>query len=130
MEAHGVLPRPEVSSLTFSAASDSWEYVPSRTTRFVQEQFGKAAVEAMAVGTPVFAYACGALAETIGPGGLWSQRELRKKLVNALQGYFEGPSEAREALRLEALNQASLFTDEAIAGKLTGLWSKFARPRS
>ena len=127
VEAHGVLPRPEVSSL-LSAASVL--VCPSRTTRFVQEQFGKAAVEAMAVGTPVFAYACGALAETIGAGGVVVPEGAEEELVNALQGYFEGPSEAREALRLEALNQASLFTDEAIAGKLTGLWSKFARPRS
>ena len=44
--------------------------MPSRTLPHLKEQFGRAAVEAMAAGVPVVAYDSGALGEVIGDTGV------------------------------------------------------------
>ncbi len=62
---HGVVARAEVARCI--AGSDLL-VVPSRTIRNWQEQFGKVAVEAMGVGTPVFGYDSGALREVVADG--------------------------------------------------------------
>jgi len=96
---------------------------PSRTTRVVQEQFGKAAVEAMAGGTPVFAYDCGALAEVIGRGGVVVPEGARDQLLRALEGYLSGARPDESGLPNEARRQAARFTDEALAARLIDVWS-------
>jgi glycosyltransferase involved in cell wall biosynthesis len=118
---HGILPRPEVSALL--AAADVL-ICPSRTTRYVQEQFGKAAVEAMAVGTPVFAYDCGALSETIGMGGVAVPEGAQGQLVGELVAYFTGPVSRQTALAERAQRQAMRFSDHVLADKLIDLWSE------
>ncbi len=118
---HGILPRPAVSTLL--SAADVL-VCPSRTTRFVQEQFGKAAAEAMAVGTPVFAYDCGALSETISQGGVVVPEGEQGRLVDELEAYFTGSISRRTALQQRAHRQAMRFTDEVIAEKLIDLWSE------
>ncbi len=117
---HGVIPRTEVSSLL--AAADVL-VCPSRTTSFAEEQFGKAAVEAMAVGTPVFAYNCGALSEVIGTGGIVVAEGAQDQIVDELEGFFASSSTERVALARAAMDYASRFTDEALANKLIDLWT-------
>lgn len=119
---HGMLPRSTVGSLL--AAADVL-VCPSRTTRSTLEQFGKAPVEAMAAGTPVFAYDCGALAEVIGAGGVVVAEGAQTQLVDALQSYFSGPETDRAFLTEEARKQAMEFTDGALADKLLSLWSRY-----
>jgi glycosyltransferase involved in cell wall biosynthesis len=122
---HGIVPRPAIGSLL--SAADAL-VCPSRTTRFVQEQFGKAAAEAMAVGTPVFAYDCGALAETIGPGGVVVAEGAQDQLVEEIERYFASSATDRMALAERARSQAMLFADEVIAEKLINLWSTCSGP--
>jgi len=120
---HGLVSRGDARSLL--AAADVL-VCPSRSTRVVAEQFGKAAAEAMAVGTPVFAYDCGALAEVIGRGGVVVPEGARDQLVRNLEEYLTG---ARTDVDLpgEARREALRFTDEALAGRLIDLWSTVAR---
>jgi glycosyltransferase involved in cell wall biosynthesis len=120
---HGVLPRPQVSSL-LSAADILVS--PSRTTNVDEEQFGKAAVEAMAAGTPVFAYDCGALPETIGTGGLTVPQAEQDQLAKELEEYFALAPATRSELVELARGQAKRFTDETLATKLIDLWSSIA----
>jgi glycosyltransferase involved in cell wall biosynthesis len=117
---HGVLPRTSVSSLF---ASSDVLVCPSRTTTSAEEQFGKAAVEAMAVGTPVFAYDCGALAEVIGPGGVVVPEGDERQLVDRLEQYFANRSTS--LLSAAARSRATDFTDSMLAEKLIDLWGRF-----
>jgi glycosyltransferase involved in cell wall biosynthesis len=117
---HGVLPRPEAQSLL--AAADVLVSC-SLSRRSVKEQFGKAAAEAMAAGTPVFSYDSGALPEVIGDGGVVVPEGSIDQLVAALERYFTGPARERAALEANAKTQAAQFTDEAIASRLLRLWS-------
>jgi glycosyltransferase involved in cell wall biosynthesis len=119
-QAHGVLQRPQVAELL--AAADV-VVCPSRTTRFA-EQFGKVPVEAMAVGTPVFAFDCGALREVIGSGGVVVEEGAGHALVDELERYFRASESARVELAERARAQASHFTDAALAEALIQLWSE------
>ena len=118
---HGIIPRTRVSSLL--SAADAL-VCPSRTTRLAEEQFGKAAVEAMAVGTPVFAYSCGALLEVIGRGGVVVSEGARDQLVMKLRQYFAEATDHSRALAQEARKQAANFTDDALADRLLDLWTR------
>jgi len=122
---HGVLPREKVSSL-FMAADVL--VCPSRTTRSVKEQFGKAAIEAMAVGTPVFAYDCGALSEVIATGGVVVPEGEQGELVDELQEYFAASANHRDGLAQEARRRAMQFADEVLAERLIKLWSTCGEP--
>ena len=81
-------------------------------------------VEAMALGTPVFAFDCGALREVIGGGGVVVQEGMSHALVDALEQYFRGSASARAELEDRARAQASQFTDAALADGLIRLWSE------
>ena len=118
--SHGLVSRADARALL--GAADVL-VCPSRTTRVVQEQFGKAAVEAMAGGTPVFAYDCGALAEVIGRGGVVVPEGARDQLLRALEGYLSGARPDESGLPNEARRQAARFTDEALAARLIDVWS-------
>jgi glycosyltransferase involved in cell wall biosynthesis len=119
----GMLPRATVGSLL--ATADAL-VCPSITTKYTEEQFGKAAVEAMIVGTPVFAYDCGALASVIGAGGVVVPEHARTELADALEQYFGASADDRDILAKEARAQAAGFTDRALADKMLGLWSTCA----
>ncbi len=118
--AHGVLGRPQVTELL--AAADVL-VCPSRTTSFAKEQFGKTAVEAMAVGTPVFAFDCGALREVIGNGGVVVAEGASVALRDELERYFRSSAAARRQLADQARTRATQFTDAALAEGLIRLWS-------
>ena len=64
---HGLVSRHDA---TLCAASADVILIPSRTIGKQREQFGKVAVEAMAAGTPVVCYSCGALPEIVGESGI------------------------------------------------------------
>ena len=117
---HGILARPDVCALL--AAADVL-VCPSRTTRRAMEQFGKVPVEAMAVGTPVFAFDCGALSEVVGGGGVLVEEGARDELADAIERYLRSPRETRAALADRARAQAQRFTDSALAEKLVQLWT-------
>jgi alpha-1,6-mannosyltransferase len=118
---HGILTRPHVAQLL--AAADVL-VSPSRTTAAVKEQFGKAPVEAMALGTPVFAFDCGALREVVGDGGVIVQEGLCQAMVDELERHFRTSEETRSALAAQARAQAAHFTDAALAEGLVRLWSE------
>jgi glycosyltransferase involved in cell wall biosynthesis len=117
---HDILPRPEVSSLLTAA---DVLVCPSRTVSFWDEQFGKVAIEAMAVGTPVFAYDSGALSEVVGLGGVVVPEGSQVQLVSELERYLGLSAADRIGLTREARSQSTQFADEALAGKLINLWS-------
>jgi glycosyltransferase involved in cell wall biosynthesis len=122
--AHGVLRRPRVFELL--AAADVL-VCPSRTTRLVKEQFGKGPVEAMAMGTPVFAYGCGALPEVIAEGGVVVEEGAADLLAAELEEYLRSPTAARAKLAAHARAQASQFTDQALAAGLVDIWTDVLR---
>ncbi len=95
-----------------------------RTTGTVKEQFGKAPLEAMAVGTPVFAYNCGALKEVVRDGGIVVDEGARMTLVDELERYFRSSPETQRQLTDQALVSASRFTDAALADGLLRIWSE------
>jgi glycosyltransferase involved in cell wall biosynthesis len=93
----------------------------------VREQFGKAAVEAMLAGTPVFAYDCGALGEVIGSGGVVVPEGDVDAMVAALDRHFSSTHCEREQLAGRARAQAEQYTDESVADQLVDVWSAVRR---
>jgi glycosyltransferase involved in cell wall biosynthesis len=108
---HGILPWPEISSLLTAA---DVLVCPSRTTKFVAEQFGKAAVEAIAVGTPEFANDSGALSEVIAVVGVVVEGA-QDQIVEEPKKYFAASAPDRGVLARGAHRQAMRLTDGAVA---------------
>lgn len=122
---HGVLQRAEVGELLMAADA---LVAPSRTTSFAKEQFGKSSAEAMALGTPVFAYDCGALREVIGDGGHIVEEGSVAGLAAALERYLVtrlDPVASEFSARARA--RARIYADEALAERLIGLWTSLLR---
>ncbi len=120
---HGLLTRERTYELLATA---DVLLMPSLTTRTLAEQFGKVAVEAMACGTPVFAYGSGALPEVVADGGVVVSESDHAGLVTALASFFEAPQAQQEALAVAARAQAAQFTDEALAERLLRVWRSVA----
>jgi glycosyltransferase involved in cell wall biosynthesis len=115
----GVMERSDVRRVL--SASDGL-VCPSRTTKHVKEQFGKAAAEALSVGTPVFAYDCGALREVVGGGGYVVREGDLCGLGDAIIRYSCTPHNQRRELAALARAQGGRFTDEAVASQLGQVW--------
>jgi glycosyltransferase involved in cell wall biosynthesis len=124
---HGILVRPEVIELL--AAADVL-VAPSRTTGSVKEQFGKAPAEAMSLGTPVFAFDCGALREVIGDGGTVVPEGDVDALVNELERHFRMPSAARADRSCRARARAAAYSDSSLAEDLIRIWSDLTEPKN
>jgi glycosyltransferase involved in cell wall biosynthesis len=99
--------------------------MPSRTLASWQEQFGRAAVEAMAAGVPVVAYDSGSLSEVIGDAGVIVREGDRGALVQAVESVLASPDglgergreRARERFRWETVGAQMLeLYQEAVAG--------------
>jgi glycosyltransferase involved in cell wall biosynthesis len=112
---HGLLSRADVSRC-FGCADLA--LVPSRSV----EQFGKVAIEAMAAGTPVIGYACGALPEVIGDGGVLVTEGDTAALENEILRYISLPDGARAAASVRATERASAFSDDQLAEQLVDVW--------
>ncbi len=83
------------------------------------EGFGRVAVEAMALGTPVAALAVGSLPEVVGKGGVLAgdARELAARMSPYLRD-----AQAWNALSEQARAQAARFAPEAMAARLAALY--------
>jgi glycosyltransferase involved in cell wall biosynthesis len=76
--------------------------MPSRTLPGLKEQFGRAAVEAMAAGVPVVAYDSGALPEVIGDAGVIVPEGDRKELMRTVESVLETPDSLAQRGRARA----------------------------
>jgi glycosyltransferase involved in cell wall biosynthesis len=116
---HGVVTRDDATSLLRCA---DVLVCPSRTTRHLAEQFGKAAAEAMAVGTPVFGYDCGSLREVIGDGGAVVPEGDIEGLVREVNGFLRKNLGERMLLRTAARESGARFAEDVLAEHLLQLW--------
>lgn len=117
---HGVVPRSDVSRC-FACAD--LLLVPSRSVRNWKEQFGKVAVEAMGVGTPVLGYESGALREVVAGGGLLVAEGDVRALVREAERYLLLPPQSQQADRAEARKRAQDFSSAGLAERLVRLWT-------
>ncbi len=81
------------------------------------EGFGMPLVEAMFAGVPVVAYDAGAVAETVGGGGLVHRGKDIADWVELVGGLLTDPTRL-DALRRAGAKRAEAFTDERIAAEL------------
>ena len=81
------------------------------------EGFGMPLVEAMFAGLPVVAYDAGAVAETVGTGGLVHRGKEMAEWTELIGGLLNDPSRL-QALRCAGAKRAEAFTDERIAADL------------
>jgi glycosyltransferase involved in cell wall biosynthesis len=94
---------------------------PSRTMSYVAEQFGKAPVEAMSLGVPVFAYDCGALREVVGDGGVVVPEGDSARLADEIVAYVTSPD--RGALGDAARARAARYDESRLADELARIWA-------
>jgi glycosyltransferase involved in cell wall biosynthesis len=81
------------------------------------EGFGMPLVEAMFAGVPVVAYDAGAVAETVGGGGLVHRGKDMAEWVELVGGLLTDPTWL-DALRRAGAKRAEAFTDERLAADL------------
>lgn len=99
--------------------------VPSRTTQGWVEQFGRVAVEAMSVGTPVVASDSGALPDVVGGAGVVvPEGDIQAWTAALRKAATERPFAAR--LRAAGLARAEECTWERIAGRYAELYEAVA----
>lgn len=116
---HGVLERPEVAQLF--ACADVVVF-PSQQARRWSEQLGKAAVEALAVGTPVVAYDSGALADVVaGAGAVVPEGDVRQ-MTDAVERILDLDHMERAALSERARVRSRDFDEGLLAKQLVALW--------
>jgi glycosyltransferase involved in cell wall biosynthesis len=96
--------------------------MPSRTTKQWSEQFGRAAIESMSVGTPVLAYRSGALPEVLNNGGVLVDEGDRRGLERELILFANAGQAGRTTGRTRAVLGASEYLDARIADSLVALW--------
>lgn len=116
---HGLVRRADASRCL--AAADV-ALMPSRSTNNWQEQFGRAAAEAMAAGTPVIGYKCGALPEVVGAAGSLVAEGDTGALEEELERYLRLAPLARSDSRARAKERGSSFTNEKLALRLVEVW--------
>jgi glycosyltransferase involved in cell wall biosynthesis len=97
--------------------------LPSLTTTGWKEQFGRVAVEAMAAGVPVVAYASGALPEVIGDAGVLVPEGDRSALVRSVEAVLDDPGELPERGRTRARER---YRWDSVAEQLSGLYEEVA----
>jgi len=122
---HGLLERTRVPEL-FAAADAA--VLPSRTTRTASEQFGMAALEALAAGTPVAAYDTGALREAVGDGGVIVPEGDVQGLTDALGALLAAGDKERHAARERARHRAEGFTYARQAERHIEFWASLPHP--
>jgi glycosyltransferase involved in cell wall biosynthesis len=93
--------------------------MPSRTLPHLKEQFGRAAVEAMAAGVPVVAYDSGALPEVIGDAGVLVAEGDRDGLVRAVESILGRPDGLGERGRARAWER---YRWRKVAEQMAGLY--------
>jgi glycosyltransferase involved in cell wall biosynthesis len=117
---HGLLERTAVPGL-FAAADAA--VLPSRRTRTASEQFGMAALEALAAGTPVAAFDTGALREAVGDGGTIVPEGDVQALTEALATLLTAPVDDRRQARERARRRAAEFTYARLAQRHVEFWA-------
>jgi glycosyltransferase involved in cell wall biosynthesis len=124
---HGALPRSDHGAVWARVNCVS---VPSRATRDWVEIQGPVAIEAMARGIPVVVSSTGALAETVGPGGIVVAEDDTASLAEALQTLLDDPTE-RARLGAEGRRRAmAVFASDAVARRQLDFWHDVASQRA
>ena len=91
-----------------------------------REGFGLAAVEALSVGTPVVAYASGALPEVLGGSARLVPEGDRAGLAKAIAGVLASPEERAELARSGQVRVNEHFSIERAAGEMARQYSELA----
>lgn len=87
------------------------QVLPSKSTKFWQEQYGRVLIEAMAAGVPSVGSTSGAIPEVIGDAGLIFQEQDHQDLHNKLVNLIENPDLLSE-LSKKSLVRAEQFSSE------------------
>jgi len=93
--------------------------MPSRSVENWKEQFGRAAVEAMAAGVPVVAYDSGSLPEVVGDAGVLVREGDTDELVRATESVVSARNGLGERGRARA---RARYRWDAVAGQMIALY--------
>lgn len=91
--------------------------IPSLTTSFWKEQFGKVIAEAMACGVPVIGSDSGAIPEVIGAAGLVTPEGDPRALADAIWALRENPEKRKELSAKGLCRAADELSMEAFAAR-------------
>ena len=101
--------------------------LPSRTTPGWKEQFGHVLALGMACGVPVIGSNSGAIPEVIGNAGIIVAEGDARGLADAIASLANSKKKRIALIKAGRKRAADNFTDEAIAGKMLGVWEKLLR---
>ena len=94
--------------------------IPSYSSAYWKEQYGRVATEAMACGKAVVASNCGELPNLIGNGGFIFEEKNKKELKDCLIQLLQNPKKIR-AMGSVAVKRAKLFSITAQANRINSL---------
>lgn len=92
----------------------------------VYEGFGGAAIEAMAMGTPIVASDLPALREVIGDTAIFVPSQSAPALAGAIRDLLENPSMGQSLASAAKVRVTQRFSLDQIAGKMAGLYREVA----
>jgi L-malate glycosyltransferase len=99
------------------------QVLPSKSTKFWQEQYGRVLIEAMAAGVPSIGSSSGAIPEVIGDAGLIFEEQNSKDLSEKIEKLIVNPA-LLEQLSAKCLERANLFSSEKFADDIHQILKK------
>lgn len=91
--------------------------LPSKTTRFWKEQYGRVLIEAMAAGVPLIGSSSGAIPEVIGDAGLIFEEQNAVDLTSKIKQIIEQPALLKKFSEA-GKSRAQLFSSEQFADNI------------
>ncbi len=99
-------------------------FLPSRTTKTWEEQYGMALVEAMACGLPIVTTRSGAIPEVVGNAAVLVPEKNVEKMAQTIQTVLSNPDAKRKLTRLSLARAKSRYDAKKVAEKLAKLYEK------
>ncbi|MDE2490921.1 MAG: glycosyltransferase family 4 protein [Elusimicrobia bacterium] len=104
--------------------------LPSRTTKYWKEQFGRVLIEAMACGVPVVGSSSGEIPEVVGEAGLIFAEGSADGLASQLRRLLEEPGLRGSLSERGRERVASMYTWRKVASDMHEMFCELASPES
>ena len=97
-------------------------FLPSRSTKTWEEQYGMALIEAMACGLPIVTTASGAIPEVVGNSGIFVKERDTQSMIDQITALITDQSRSAKLAQLASARATKLYDSSKVAAKLAQLY--------